>query len=321
MLTFTKRRKKKKKLIPILLGIVFLFGGNLLLPEKTTDLEDQWFKNTKGAPLIIAHQGGNQERPASTNIAFEHAVALGVDILEFDVALTKDDQLITIHDLTVDRTTNGTGKVRELAYSEIKELNAAYGLENTEGKVLRGEAKNPYIAEGAYIPTLQDVFSKYPKQKMLIELKDAGEDGKKSAEVFWNLVQEYNMEEKIVVASFDRDTIRELRKISNDKIKTTASEGEMYYFYGFHKAMLPSLNNLVSFEILSLPIGYNIKGINIDLTTEALLKEVRARKMPIYYWTINSEEEMEALIDLGADGIITDRPQLLLQVLKKKGLR
>ncbi|MFZ5352394.1 MAG: glycerophosphodiester phosphodiesterase [Bacillota bacterium] len=310
---------RRSKFIKVIAVIIVLYAINLLLPKASTELDASWFPGEKGRPLVIAHQAGNQERPSSSNLAFEQAVKVGVDILEFDVVITKDNKLVTIHDLTVDRNTDGSGKVRDKTYEEIKKLDAGYGLEDENGKPIRDKAKNPYIGAGAYIPTLEEIFTRYGNMKMIIELKDSGEDGRKSAEVFWKLVKQHNMQNKVVVASFDKDTLKELRRLSGDQLVSSASEGEMYPFYVFHRLGLPVFNNFTSFEMLHIPVSYNVKGINIDLLTKALLKDARDRNMAVYYWTINDEEQMRKLIKLGVDGIMTDRPELLMRVLKEEG--
>ncbi|MCU9613430.1 glycerophosphodiester phosphodiesterase [Caldibacillus lycopersici] len=309
---------KSFKIVAILLILYFV---NWLIPSSKTNLDSSWFPRENEGPLVIAHQAGNQERPSSTNLAFEHAIAIGADILEFDVALTKDNQLVTIHDLTVDRTTDGSGKVREHTYEEIKALNAGYGLEDENGQPIRDASKNPYIETGAYIPNLEEIFTKYSHYKMVIELKDSGEDGKTSAKVFWNLVKKYNMEKNVVVACFDKDTLKELRRLSNDKLITSASEGEMYPFYAFHRLGLPALNNFSSFEMLHIPVSYTIKGIKFNLLTDSLLQDAHKRNMAVYYWTINDADQMRELIEMGVDGIMTDHPELLIQVLKEEGIR
>lgn len=311
----------KSKTVKIIAIILILYFINLALPRAETNLDQSWFPGENEGPLVIAHQTGNQERPSSTNLSFAHSVDIGADILEMDVALTKDNQLITIHDLTLDRNTNGTGKVRDHTYKEIRALNAAYGLEDANGQPIRDPALNPYIEKGAYIPTLEEVFTKYGDHKMVIELKDYGDDGKKSAEVFWKLVQKYNMEKNVVVACFDKDTLNELRRISNDQVITSASQGEMYPFFAFHILGLPVLNDFAKFEMLHIPVSYDVKGININLLTDSLLSDAHKRNMAVYYWTINDEETMKKLIKMGVDGIMTDRPELLIKVLKEEGLR
>ncbi|WP_449620953.1 glycerophosphodiester phosphodiesterase [Robertmurraya sp. Marseille-Q9965] len=311
----------KSKTFKILAIILVLYLLNLIFPKTQTTLDESWFPNENQGPLVIAHQAGNQERPSSTNLAFEHAVEIGADVLEFDVALTKDNQLVTIHDLSLDRTTNGTGLVRDHTYEEIKVLNAGFGLEDENGQPIREVSRNLYIEEGAYIPNLEEIFTKYGDYKMVIELKDAGVDGKKSAQVFWKLVQKYDMEDKIVVACFDKETLKELRSLSDDKLISSASEGEMYPFYAFYLLGLPVFNNFVSFEMLHIPVSYNIKWVNLNLLTNSLLSDAHKRNMAVYYWTINDEDEMRKLIKMGVDGVMTDRPELLIQVLTEEGLR
>src|SRR5699024_4611846 len=115
--------------------------------------------------LVIAHRGGRGLAPEGTLTAFDQAVSLGVDVLEFDTHLTKDGHLVVIHDDTVDRTTNGTGKVNELTLEEVQNLDAGYSFTDEEDEYV-------FRDQGVYIPTVEEVFQKYPNMRHLIELKD-----------------------------------------------------------------------------------------------------------------------------------------------------
>src|SRR5699024_12240988 len=118
--------------------------------------------------LVIAHRGGRGLAPEGTLMAFDQAVSLGVDVLEFDTHLTEDGHLVVIHDDTVDRTTNGTGKVNELTLEEVQNLDAGYSFTDEEDEYVFGD-------QGVYIATVEEVFQKYRNMRHYIELNVTNE--------------------------------------------------------------------------------------------------------------------------------------------------
>ncbi|MFP4510785.1 MAG: glycerophosphodiester phosphodiesterase [Spirochaetaceae bacterium] len=296
--------------IAVVWGLAAAFVGD------PRDTSPHWLATPDGMPRVIAHQGGNQERPAQTNTAFAHAHEIGVDIFELDVVLTADDELAVIHDLTVDRTTNGSGAVSEMTYAEIRALDAGFGLENEQGQPLRDPARNRFIGAGAYVPSLRELFETYPDTPMLIEIKDDDERGDRAAAVLWNLVQEFNREDLVVVASFNRRPLATFRDISGGRVTMSGSMDEVVRFYVPHLLALHALNRGTPFQVFNLPTSFDVGPISLNLTSQRLRRDIARRGMALHYWTINRDEDMQTLIELGVDGIITDRPTRLRELIE-----
>ena len=304
-----------KILIVVLVVVAAAWGfmaGYVGSPRETAA---HWVATPDGLPRVIAHQGGNQERPGQTNLAFAHAHDIGVDIFELDVVLTADDQLAVIHDLTVDRSTDGTGAVADMTYAEIRALDAAYGLEDETGQPVRDPARNPFIGVGAYVPSLRELFETYPDTPMLVEIKDDDERGDRAAAVLWDLVQEFGREDLVVVASFNRRPLATFRDISGGRVTMSGAMDDVVRFYVPHLLGLHALNNNTPFQVFNLPMSFNVGPLTLDLTARRLRRDIARRGMALHYWTINDVDDMQRLVELGVDGIITDRPTMLIQML------
>src|SRR5215211_4910421 len=127
-----------------------------------------FFAAAKNRPEVIAHRGGAGEWPAETKFAFTEAVRIGVDVLEMDVHLTKDQHLVLMHDDTVDATTNGRGPIRKFTLSQLKKLDAGYRWTNDGGKTF------PFRNKRITAPALKEIFEAFPRMRMNIEMKWSG---------------------------------------------------------------------------------------------------------------------------------------------------
>ena len=279
------------------------------------DTSAHWLATPDGMPRVIAHQGGNQERPGQTNLAFAHAYDIGVDIFELDLVLTADNQLAVIHDLTVDRTTDGTGAVADLTYAEIRALDAGFGLEDEQGQPIRDPARNPFIGVGAYVPDLRELFETYPDMPMLVEIKNDDETGDRAAAVLWDLIREFGREDLVVVASFNQRPLQTFRELSDGRVTMSGSMDDVVRFYVPHLLALHALNRRTPFQVFNLPVSFDVGPITLDLTAGRLRRDIARRGMALHYWTINDDDAMRRLIDLGVDGIITDRPTRLIELI------
>jgi glycerophosphoryl diester phosphodiesterase len=256
---------------------------------------------------VIAHQGGNLLSPSSTIVGFDKAVELGVDVLEYDIHITEDGHLVLIHDPTVDRTTNGTGKVEDLTLDEIQELDAGYSFKDLEGNF-------SYRGKDVYIPTLEEVFQRYGDMLHNIEIKD---DNPKDREEellkkLWGLIQQYKLEDKVLIASFDHELIKRFNDLTNGKVAVSGGKSEVTKFVILNKFFLaPFYRPTVdAVQIPTESSGFNLKTKNLAKGTARL-------NMHLHYWTINDEETMRELLEVGATGIITDRPDILMEVVKE----
>ncbi|HYK71738.1 MAG TPA: glycerophosphodiester phosphodiesterase [Pseudoneobacillus sp.] len=301
------RKKQLKKwsivgLIFITISYLFLNFGPV---HKRPDLP--FF--TSEQPLVIAHQGGELLAPSNTMMAFQHAVDLGVDVLETDIHITKDGELVTIHDPSVDRTTNGTGLVSELTLEEVQKLDAGYHFKDLNGK-------QSYRGKGAYIPTVEELFKAFPSMRMVIEIKDDNppERINEISEKLWKLIQDYKKENEIIVASFDQKIVDHFQEISNGKVAMAAGESEIRKFIILKKFFLANLYRPKA-DAFQIPTEASI----FNLATPSVIKEAKRRNVNVQYWTIDDKETMKTLLQNGANGIMTNRPDLLLEVMDEMG--
>jgi glycerophosphoryl diester phosphodiesterase len=305
-----KTRKKRKAMLFLKIIffalLIFLLVVNLF-PVK--QIKQKGFFN-HDRPLVIAHQGGELLAPSNTMTAFENAAEMGVDVLETDIHITKDGYLVTIHDPSVDRTTNGKGKVADLTLAEIQELDAGYHFKDLEGKY-------SFRGKGVYIPTVDEMFQTFGDLKIEIEIKDDNPPEKidEIASKLWDLIEKYQMEERILISSFDQDILKTFDKYANGTVAVTAGRQEVKNFVVFHKFYLRNLY-VPKVDAFQIPV----EDSGFDLTDQKLIDGAHRLGMEVHYWTIDDRGTMEKLIDAGADAILTNRPDLLLELLDEKGM-
>ncbi|MCK5811641.1 MAG: glycerophosphodiester phosphodiesterase [Clostridiales bacterium] len=297
-----------KTIVSILMGIVLLFGIVQLIPVKKVIENNPFAVSENNRPLIIAHGGAKDLFPENTMVAFDGSVKIGVDMLEIDVCLTKDDVLITHHDKTIDAMSNGSGEIRNYTFNELKAFNFGDGFKDLDGN-------NPYADTIVSVTKLSDVFEKYPNLLYNVEIKDKGETGEKAASILYQLIIEYDLKDKILVPSFSDDIINDFRSLTNNSILTSSAREETKKYIYFHLAQIDNLLFDIKFEAMQLPLSDS--GVN--LATKAIINDAHRRNIAIHYWTIDDKETMKDLILKGVDGIITDRPDLLNEVMDELG--
>ena len=253
-------------------------------------------------PMVIAHQGGDGLRPSNTLLAFQHAVDLGVDVLEMDVHLTRDGVLVLMHDATVDRTTDGTGALADMTLAQVKALDAAHHWP------YQGDQR-PYRRRGVRVPTLAEVTSRFPERRFNVEIKpDSADAGRLVCEA----LHELDVADQVLIASFHPAAMDAFRDAC-PAVPTSGYESEVRWFYLQYRLGVASLAR-VAIPALQVPPqsgGY-------DLSNPQFIAAARARGLHVDFWTINDPLEMRLLLDRGASGIITDRPDLLLEVLGRR---
>ena len=258
----------------------------------------------EGQILTIAHQGGNGLRPGNTMIAFEHAVELGVDVLEMDVHLTADGVLVLIHDDTVDRTTDGSGAVADFTLEEIQVLDAGYAYPLRENTGIEG---HPYRGQGVTIPALEEVFQTFPDMPMVIEMKPADPG---IAEPFCATLREYDMQDQVLAASFHLEPLEAFRELCPE-VQTSAVNDEIGPFLFDSRLGRLEDDYVPPADAFQVPETYN----SVDVITPAFVEDAARFGIAVHVWTPNTVEEMQRMIDAGVDGIITDYPDILLELL------
>lgn len=297
--------KSRRFLIGITIVLSILVILSLLMPDVP---ESTYYHGVK-RPLVIAHQGGDGIWPGDTMLAFENAVALGVDVLEMDAHITEDGHIVLMHDEEVDRTTDGTGLIEEMTLDELKQLDAAYDWSNDGGTSF------PYRGQGIQVPTLDELFEKFPDMRYVIEIKLTQNPIDKP---LCDLIREHNMQGKVMIASFHDEVMQNFRETCPE-VATSASRGEVTTFVLLGKVFL---SGLVIPQYESIQPPYNPEqSMNIPIMTERFIREAHARNIAVEPWTVDDPELMKQYIEWGVDGIMTDHPDLMMDVLREMGMR
>ena len=254
-----------------------------------------------GRPMVIAHQGGAGLWPSNTFLAFEQAVALGVDVLEMDIHSTADGVLVVMHDATVDRTTDGFGRIHDYTLAQLQQLDAGYDWP------YEGESR-PYRGQGVSVPTLEELLVAFPQMRLNIEIKQAIPS---IVQPFCQMLRTYEMTGRVLVASFHPDTMLEFRQACPE-VATSATEREIRPFFMLNTAGLGA--------IYQAPAGaFQVPEYSgrLHLATDHFITGAHTHNIQVHVWTVNEEADMRRLLGQGIDGIITDFPDRLLAILNE----
>ncbi|MGM0375039.1 MAG: glycerophosphodiester phosphodiesterase [Chloroflexota bacterium] len=303
-----KRSNLLKKGFLVLLALIPVY---FLGPRWDAVEAPAWFATEEGRPLIMAHGGAKELFPENTMVAFDGAASLGVDVLEMDVNLTADEVLVTIHGPDLASTTNGEGPVREATYEEIQALDAGY-------RFLGSGIEYPFRGQGLRHPALRDVLERFQVTPLLfcIELKDGGERGIMAAEMLARMLHDLGLEKRVMVASFADETIEAFRAAAGGRVTTSGSEEEV------RRILIPSLFGLDKWWLFPGPVSalqIPVEGAGFDLTQKKVINHAHQHRQAVHYWTIDDPQMMRVLTERGADGLITDRPDLAREIFREMG--
>lgn len=255
-------------------------------------------------PVNLAHRGASARAPENTLEAFRMAAESGAAGLELDVHVTRDGGVVVVHDDTVDRTTNGTGAVREMSLAEVRALDAGHRFTQDGG------SNHPYRERGLGVPTLEEVFREFPGHAVNIDIKEPRPGVEKAV---LRVIEECGARERALVASQRHRVIRRFRRACGGRLPTAASKFEIGFFFGLSLLRLEWLLR-PAYEALQVPVSH--RGIRI--VTPRFIAAAHGRGVRVDVWTIDDPDEMRHLLDLGADVIMTNRPEALEQVLEQR---
>jgi len=258
-------------------------------------------------PLILAHRAGALVVPENTIEGWaESRIRYQPDVWELDVHLTEDDSLVVIHDEAVDRTTNGSGLVRELTFAEIRELDAGFWFTPDSGGTY------PWRGKGLRIPTLGQVFDSFPRDFFNIEIKDSLTY---AAARLVGIIREKRMQNQVVVVSVYAEVLECFREF-DPSVATAATPEEIRKFVIWGKLGLGFLAR-TPMDAVQVP---EYSG-SIHVVTPGFVKRCHRKGIQVHVWTVNDAEAIKRLLEMGADGIITDRPDVADRVFKTIGFR
>lgn len=258
-------------------------------------------------PRVVAHRGDSAHFPENTLRAFISAYEMGVDVIETDVHLSRDGVLVIWHDETLDRNTNGSGRIEDHTLEELKTFDAGYTFTPDGGETF------PFRGKGVQLCTLEEALKACPAQRFNVDLKTLGEP---IVDAFIAVLEENQAKKRVLGASFHLLNLRLLRK-KEPRIITSVSRIEVCKFLFLQKArMLPKTLHKSRQIIFQVPP----RGGCIIVITPSFVKAMHKRNAIIQVWTINNKSEMERLFKMGVDSVMTDKPALAMEVVKELGL-
>ena len=238
-------------------------------------------------PIPFAHRGGASEAPENTMPAFEQAVRLGYRYLETDAHVTADGVLIAFHDDRLDRVTDRTGVIAELPWSEVKQA--------------RVDGREP-------IPLLEDLLTAWPDVRVNIDPKHDG-----AAEPLAAAIVRTQAVDRVCVGAFSDRRIGVVRSLVGPALCTSMGPREVAQLVSASRG-LPGGGRLRS-PCAQVPTNQG----RVALVTPRFVETAHRLGVQVHVWTIDDAVEMARLLDLGVDGIMTDRPQVLKDVLIARG--
>lgn len=271
---------------------VILFASYLAFPRtwsKLFSLEEN--------PITLAHRGASGYAPEHTMPAFELGIYMGADFLEIDVQNTKDGHLIAFHDETVERTTNGRGKVRNMTLAEIKALDA--GSWFNEKYPMLGREK--YV--GLEVVTLAEIFSTFGKTtNYMLDIKGSSVFPGMEEQLL-ALVEEYDLENHVAMQSFSSESLQKVHQLN--------SEIPLYQLMWYNYPAFISADTLNRIKQYAVGVSPNFNMIGSEY-----INKVKGAGLQVVPYTVNYQVNMDKAYILGVNGIYTDFPDRFLEVIR-----
>ncbi|MDA8355101.1 MAG: glycerophosphodiester phosphodiesterase [Actinomycetota bacterium] len=269
--------------------------------------------------ISYAHQGGAWESPSSTLFAIERALDAGATAIELDVHATADGELVVCHDETVDRTTNGKGRIAELTLREIKELDNAYWfIPGADVTYDRPDADYPFRGRAATDPdfriaTLREVLERFPGVVLNLDIKQTAPAVTPYEETLARLLAEYERRDDVIVASFLDPATEAFAKLAPGVPVSAGTLATASFWTAVHdRTPLPALD-VVAFQVPE-------RQGDLVVVDEAFVQAAHGAGIAVHVWTVNDTETMARLVDVGVDGIISDLPTTLSTELAARGV-
>lgn len=284
-------------------------------------------------PDISAHRSGAGVVPQNTMMAFEYMMKnskkFGVDTFEFDVQLTKDGELIVLHNLTYDETSNAVEEfghkrvyAKDLTYAEAHEVlnlgeNFTADGETYPYRGLRGKdiPDNLRVAKCEDVIDYIEANSKGKKYRYIIEIKSESFDGMKAADVLYSVIMERKLQDRVIWATSNEDVSIYMEHKYPD-MPRSARTSEVVRFYVYARMNWDLSDIGVTYCALQIPFADSAAGGLANLGTRELINYAHKYDIACQFWTVNDADDVEELILNGADCIMTDYPDMAYEVLK-----
>jgi len=259
-------------------------------------------------PTVIGHRGASGELPENTLAAFARALERGAAILESDVHVTADGALVLIHDDVLERTTDGRGRIEDWTLAAIRALDAGHRFSPA------GDGHFPFRGQGLRIPTLEEAFDAFPGARWNLELKQGRPELIEGAV---DQVRRAGLEERVLLAAAEDDVMHALRAHlakTGARPAVGASAGDVLRFVRAALAGEPPPPGPMALQV---PPDFGGRA----LVTRAFVEHAHRHDIVVHVWTVNEPPEMERLLDLSVDGIMSDFPGRVAEVVAARRAR
>ncbi|MFE9139287.1 glycerophosphodiester phosphodiesterase [Streptomyces sp. NPDC007355] len=240
------------------------------------------------SPLPFAHRGGTANGLENTAAAFRRAAAAGYRYFETDVHTTADGALVAFHDATLDRVTDTTGRIRDLPWAEVREARVA--------------GKEP-------LPLFADLLDEFPEARWNVDLK-----AESALEPLVDLIGRNGAWDRVCVGSFTEARVARAQRLAGPRLATS------YGVRGVLALRLRSFGIPAAVRAGAVAAQVPERQGGITVVDRRFVREAHARGLQVHVWTVNDPARMNALLDLGVDGIMTDQLETLRSVLTERGV-
>jgi glycerophosphoryl diester phosphodiesterase len=249
---------------------------------------------------VFAHRGGSRLRPENTIVAFDHGLSLGADGLEFDVHFSRDGVIVIHHDATLDRTTNRSGPLAALTADELARVDAGFRFSPDGGGTF------PFRGQGIGIPTLREVLRRYRDKWLIIELKD------NDPELARRTIDEVRAADaigRVALGSFGTRALRAARAYEPALVTGAGQEETRLALYlSWIRCRAPRR----PYDAFQVPEWAGATHV----VSPRFVKYAHDAGVAVQVWTVDQEHDMRRLLSWGVDGIISDRPDVAVRVVR-----
>jgi glycerophosphoryl diester phosphodiesterase len=253
----------------------------------------------------LAHRGGAASHPENTLEAFRAGLDAGCPWIETDLHMTRDGQIVCFHDDLLQRTTNGIGPIWRLTLAELRRLDAGYRF-TQDGRSFA------FRGRGVTIPTLAEVVALDPNVRVNLDIKQRQPP---IVDALWREIEALGIHDRVLVSSEHLTPLRAFRTLAGGRVASSACISEALAFWlavrAGASAWLP-----IEYDALQVPVSYH----GLQVITPTFVRAAHQRGLQVHVWTINEVEQMRALIEQGVDGIVSDYPDRLAQLVRELGL-
>jgi glycerophosphoryl diester phosphodiesterase len=253
-------------------------------------------------PIAFAHRGGAGEAPENTLAAFEIALTLGYRYLETDVHLTRDGVLVAFHDDRLDRVTDRAGAIAELGIAEVEAADAGHAFSPDGGRTF------PFRGCQLRVPRLEAILGRWPDARVNIDPKSDACAGPLAT-----VLDRLGAWDRVCVGSFSDRRLRRIRALGRGRACTSMGPQAVALA---RMTTASSVMRRLGADCIQVPLS---RG-PIPIVTKRFIAAAHRAGLPVHVWTINEEATINELLDLGVDGIMSDRLHLLRDVLRRRGL-